>query len=137
MKFWQTQSFKTLQKAWYERLEDDGFADVEEFARDGEMRLKKSAVHVFREDDRFRDSKEAYYHFVSQQVHETVWTSDVDRLILLRHSEGRKIRHICEELELLGHRRTRGTVRFKIRRYEVIWGIREYSPRQMNNYKSA
>lgn len=130
MKFWTTNDFKALQGAWYQRLADEGFTDVEEMVGT-EMRLKKTIATVCVGEIVWRD-REAYYNFVSQKAHDTVFTSDVDRLILTLHAEGKKIKHICEELVSIGKQRTRHTVRFKIRIYEMQWGLRHYTPRQLN-----
>lgn len=132
MTFWTTPTFKALQKAWYASLKDAGFKDAEELVGD-ELVLKQNAAHPYRVATTLtRDCKEAYYHFVAQKVQETVFTSDIDRLILGRYAEGWKIRHICEELESIGKRRYRGTIRYKIRIYEMKWGLRQYTPKQLN-----
>ena len=132
MAFWKTHSFKALQAEWYARLKACGFQDAEELVGE-EMQLKQTAEHVYRGLEELQiTNKEAYYAFVSQKVQETVFQSDVDRLILVRHAEGRKIRHICEELVDMGKGRCRETIRFKIRIYQMKWGIRKWTPRQMN-----
>ncbi len=132
MRFWKTAAFKDLQAEWYSRLKATGFEDAEEMVGD-DMRLKQTAEHVYRGLDELRiTNKEAYYAFVSQKVQETVFQSDVDRLILVRHAEGRRIKHICEELVDMGKGRCRETIRFKIRIYQMKWGIRKFTPKQLN-----
>ncbi len=132
MPFWKTHSFKALQAEWYARLKAYGFEDAEEIVGD-EMKLKQTAEHVYRGLEELQiTNKEAYYAFVSQKVQETVFQSDVDRLILLRHAEGRRIKHICEELVDMGKGRCRETIRFKIRIYQMKWGIRKFTPKQLN-----
>lgn len=128
MTFWTNPHFKALQRAWYQRLEEDGFEDVERLI-DGEPTLRVTDFTRWSEDD---GGKEAYYHFVSSKIKETTFTSDVDRIILERHAEGRKIRHIREELESMGQRRCRNTICFKIRVYQAQWGIKTYTPKQLN-----
>ncbi len=132
MTFWETKHFKALQRAWYQRLKDQGFQDAEELIGT-ELVLRQTAAHPYRGQDQLgRESKEAYYYFVAQQIDDTVFATDIDRLIMLRHSEGRKICHIVAELEELGMGRTRDTVRYRIRVYEMKWGIRQYTPKQLN-----
>lgn len=132
MTFWDTKAFKTLQQAWYQRLKAEGFQDAEEVVG-GELVLKQTAAHCYRGADQLtRLTKEAYYIFVAQKVEHTVFDSDVDQLILRMHSEGRKKKQICDELASMGKRRCRNTVTFRIRVYEMKWGLREYSPKQLN-----
>jgi hypothetical protein len=134
--FWETKTFKTLQQAWYRRLKAEGFQDAEEFIA-GELVLKQSAANCYRgADQTMRVSKEAYYMFVSQQVEQTIFESDVDQLILRMHAEGKKKKHICEQLASIGKRRCRNTVTFRIRIYEMRWGIRAYTPKQLNRKAS-
>lgn len=132
MTFWKSPKFKALQEAWYQRLAASGFQDVEEMIG-FDMVLRQTAHHAYRgTDDLMRDSKADYYHLVSQKVQETEFESDVDKLILTRHAEGKKHVHICRELELLGLARNRKTIRYRIRIYEMQWGLRTYTPRQLN-----
>lgn len=132
MTFWKTQSFKALQKEWYQRLKDDGFQDAEEVV-DGKSVLKQIASHVYRNHGLFEiENKEAYYQFISQKVQETVFAKSVDRIIMSRHAEGRLRKHIVEELEEIGEPRCRNTITFRIRKYEMEWGMRQYTPKQLN-----
>ncbi len=132
MTFWKTQHFKALQKAWYRRLEDEGFADAEEMIA-GELVLKQTAQHCYRGTDEItRESKEGYFRLMASLVQEAEFTSEVDKIILTRYAEGKKIKVILEELTSMGKRRCRGTIRYKIRTYEMRWGMREYTPQQLN-----
>ncbi len=134
---WNSPEFKMLQKAWYERLESEGFRDAEELIN-GELILKETAAHNYRGlDELRRTNKEAYFHFISQHVEETAFSSAIDHLILLWHAEGKKIVQICRDLDFLGKGRCRRTVRSRIRIYEMRWGIREYTPQQLNRYAGA
>lgn len=131
MTFWKTSEFKALQQAWYQRLQAGGFQDAEELIGD-DLVLRQSASHVYRDDDPLRHSKEEYYCIVAQKVQETQFPNDIDRFILTRHAEGKKQIHICRELEQIGVRRHKVTIKFKIRIYEMQWGLRTYTPRQLN-----
>lgn len=129
MQFWKKPEFKELQKQWYEKLEAEGFEDAERIVGD-HLVLKQPAARPF--DELTRDSKEAYYVFVAQKVQETVFTSAVDQIILTGVASGKKIRHIVEDLQSQGMPRCRFTVRVKIRTYEMKWGLRQYTPKQLN-----
>lgn len=141
MTFWKTKSFKELQKAWYVRLEEEGFQDVE-LHSGNELFLKRYSFSIV--DKRCKDwplrcrqLREVYYALLSAKVHDAVFRNEVDELILVLYANGTKIKIIAEELEKLGKRRCRNAIRFIIRRYEVAWGIREYTPQQMNKYIPA
>lgn len=131
MTFWKTEHFKKLQQAWYQRLERDGFQDAEEIVGD-ELVLRQRAAHPYRnDDDLMREVKEDYYRILSQKVQGVVFRSEVDRLILTRYCEGKKIKLICEELRAKGTPRFRHAIRFTVRKYEALWGLRHYTPRQL------
>ena len=132
LSYWTTTHFKALQKAWYQRLEESGFEDAEVLVGH-EMELRQTADHDFyAASDLKRTTAAAYYQFVSRKVQETVFTNDIDRIIMSRHAEGAKQKAIVDELASLGIKRVRETIRFKIRVYEMKWGIRSYTPRQLN-----
>ena len=127
MTYWKTPTFKSLQQAWYARLEANGFLDAEELSDDGELRLRMPRGNKIED----REIRENYYRLISQKVQETVFTNEIDLLILTRHSEGTDAKDICEELKKLGTPRHRHTVRFTVRRYETRWGIRSYTPEKL------
>lgn len=132
MTYWKIPSFRALQQTWYERLRDEGFQDAEEFV-DGEMVLKHSAVHPCQLKDKTTcETKEEYYRVLAQRAQESSFQNDVDHFILALYAEGKKIKLICEELQKRGTRRCRNTVTFTVRRYEMKWGLRVYSPKQLN-----
>lgn len=132
MTFWKRPEFKALQKQWYQRIEEEGFEDAEELIGD-DLVLKQTASSAYGSlDEITRESKEAYYTFVAQKVQETEFKSPVDRTILAGVASGRKIRDIVEDLHNQGTPRCRFTVRIKIRTYEMKWGLRQYTPKQLN-----
>lgn len=133
MTFWQTPSFKALQEVWYQRLKAEGFQDAEEIVG-GELVLRQSAAHPYRHHDELGiTAKEAYYRLLAQQVQVAAeFQTEVDRVILTMFAEGAKLKKIAEELEKRGERRCRGTIRYRIRTYEMRWGLREYTPKQLN-----
>jgi hypothetical protein len=139
MTYWESAFFKKLQAAWYKKLADSGFVDAEELVR-GEMELRQTAA-----PQSFRDStaiqvcaKAEYYQVLGELVELHDFDSHVDRTILTMFAEGAKIRAICEALSggipslKARRRRCRGTIRYTIRKYEMAWGLREYSRRQLN-----
>ncbi len=131
MTFWKTQHFKSLQLAWYKRLEAEGFRDAEEMIGD-DLVLRQNAAHPYRDQDELtREIKENYYRLISQKVQETEFRNEIDRLILMGHCEGKKATEICEELKDRGTPRFRHAIRFTVRRYEVLWGLRVYTPQQL------
>lgn len=134
MTYWQSESFKSLQAAWYERLAKDGFEDAEELVA-GEMVLKQVAAHPYRTADELGiTTKESYYRLLGQNVQQSNFQSDIDRLILTMFAEGAKMKKIGDALRTMGHRRCRNTICFTIRKYEMRWGLRSYTPKQLNRY---
>lgn len=132
MTYWKSQPFKALQRAWYAKLREHGFDDAEEMVAD-EMRLKQSATFPYRHVDELGiTTKETYYSLLSQYVQESVFQNDIDHLIMSMFAEGSKIKRIVEALEKRGEARCRGTVRYTIRKYEMKWGMKDYSPKQLN-----
>jgi hypothetical protein len=137
--YWQTAFFKKLQQAWYAKLEASGFVDAEEQVQ-GEMVLRQSATpHSFRDGTATEVTARAeYYQVLGEMVEAFEFDSEIDRTILTMFAEGAKIRSICEALSRgipslrQRRRRCRGTVRFTIRKYEMQWGLRKYSPRELN-----
>lgn len=137
MTYWRTKHFKAIQTEWYEKLKDDGFDDAEELIGE-EMMLRQIAAHPYRGmDDLGITTKKAYYRFLSQRVQETQFESSIDYLILSLFSEGTKIHSIVKALEAVGDRRCRGTIRYTIRKWEMRWGLREYSLKQLNRKEPA
>lgn len=140
MTFWKSQAFKALQKDWYKRLEASGFRDVEKIVGD-DMRLRefnpmrsRDPKHADNKNKRklAREMKELYYRLIYHHVQEAIFPTFVDELIMTWHADGRRIKDICAELEKFGEKRCRVTVRITIRRYEMAWGMREYTPKQLN-----
>ena len=135
MTFWKSQAFKALQKDWYQRLEGSGFQDAEQEIA-GEHVLKQSAAHPYQNvrHELDRTSKEAYYRLMAHLVHRTVFSNEKDRIILTMFADGAKIKDICEELtrQGWGWGISRHAIRFRIRTYEMRWGLREYTPKQLN-----
>lgn len=78
------------------------------------------------------EAKESYFLQLGARVATSVFQSDVDRLILTMAADGAKIKHITEALEQRGTRRCRMTVRMTIRKYEVAWGLRQWTAKQLN-----
>lgn len=132
MTYWKSPSFKAMQRAWYDKLAEEGFQDAEELIS-GEMVLRQIAAHPYRGQDELSIStKEDYYRILGQKLEEASFKNDVDRMILSFFAIGTKIQRIIEILQREGKTRCRGTIRFTIRKYEMKWGLRAYTPKQLN-----
>lgn len=133
MTFWKSPDFKALQEYWYRLLESQGFQDAEMTRGDRHV-LKQDSEHLYRtnKDPLRRENKETYYRMLSQRVHEAEYKRDIDRLIMTWYAECKEIASICEELERMGQRRCRTSIRYIIRKYEMAWGIRKYTRRQLH-----
>ena len=135
MSYWKSPHFRTLQKIWYQRLEETGFQDHERFVGNNSELIQFSVNAYKSMDQTRRENKAAYFNLLSQNLHYAEFASKVDELILTWYADGKKIKVICEELERLGERRCRGTIRYTIRKYEMKWGMRQYTPKQLNQKK--
>lgn len=132
--YWKKQDFKALQKTWYQRLEEAGFRDIECIV-EGKYVLKANSFHIHKgEDPLILENKRIYFILISQRFEGESFGSEVDRLILFMYSNGKRIKEICEALARKGESRCRRTVRVIIRRYEMKWGLRKYSRKELNNY---
>jgi hypothetical protein len=139
--------FRKLQREWYKKLEESGFKDIERF-KDDELVFKRSGIDNSRCIEWYIEAtdlgtieelsegaiKAEYFRIIAQTAkdEETTYRNEVDRHILIRHSEGAKIKTIVTELQELGMPRHRLSVRFIIRRYEMLWGLRRWTRRQLN-----
>lgn len=133
MKFWENPHFKCLQKEWYAKLRDDGFADAERSV-DGEPMLSQFAVNCYRDQPRaIREERAAYFTSLCRLIETAPFDSEADRLILTRHAEGAKYSTISRELEARGLKSHRQTIRFTVRRYEHRWGLRRWRNDQLRS----
>lgn len=131
--------FRKLQQEWYEKLQEQGFKDIEKIKGD-DLVLSQSATYCFRNVDEFtRELKAEYFRCLAQWVHDeqTVFKNKVHKYILTRHAEGAKGKEIVNELVELGHYRCRNSICFIIRKYEMAWGIRSYNLKELNVKKKA
>lgn len=131
MTFWKAAHFKELTKEWYKRLKEDGFQDIEQ----DERYLKENSYKAYQGADEItRDTKLLYFTLLTHHIGRAEFKTEVDRIVLLMRSEGAKIKSICDYLSSIGESRTRVTVRIIIRRYEMAWGMREYTSNQLGRY---
>lgn len=130
--FWKAKEFKALQKQWYQRLSDEGFKDAETLSEKC-LTLKKIQERPYcAVAEVVRETREAYYTLMAQKVQEAVFRNEIDRLIMIWHADGMKACAIGRELTAIGEYRNRNTIRYLIRRYEHAWGMREYTPKELN-----
>lgn len=145
--------FEELKSEWYKKLEETGFIDIE-YERppqpseqafmvygDGKRHLIQTETACMRRwlslNSLKRTTSEEYFRTLSQVAMDenTSYRNSTDRHILQRYSEGAKIVVIMQELEERGTSRRRNSIRFIIRRYEFIWGIRSWTKKQLNHYQ--
>lgn len=147
MSYWQSTDFKALQKAWYERLENEGFADAETLV-DGDMVLKDAAPQHHERVERNFHERDSYFNVIQQLIVDTAFDRESDRIILTMHADGANYSEILDALRLQGPRypprfrsplmrcrRCRNTIWWTIRRYEMRWGLRKYTRRQLGDYR--
>lgn len=128
------EKFKSLQKYWYDILKVSGFEDIEKLVG-GELVLKQGADHhLWNVNQLDKEMREEYFTIITHKVNdeETVFRNEVDRIVMQGHAMGAMIRDIIHTLNTHGETRSRASVRYIIRRYEMAWNIRQYTPRQLN-----
>jgi len=136
MTFWKSTVFKELQAEWQKRLEADGFRDIEKMCG-AQMELRQFANHSFMANltrEEMQD-RETYFNKIVDYINATKFRNEVERLILQWHADGKRLIDIQADLIAAGYYRCKNAVRFTIRRYEMRWGLRAYSPSQLNKYR--
>lgn len=140
MKFWERPEFIAMQRDWYARLKDLGFEDVEEAGYDERIRhdmplLAQGPIAA----DRRR-----YCELLAERLETATFANPTDELIMQMRAEGARIKEIVEKIveagsgpvyvrraEHFGETYVRRAVRYRIRVYEMKWGLRSYTAKQL------
>lgn len=149
--FWKTKQFKSLLNQWNKKLEQSGFEDAEiELKHD--RALRQRATNSYRQANQLeRDSRLNYFRQISYFANNTsivngesglslfeyaCFPNELEKIVMIRHSEGAAIKEIIDELKNIlqdvGDESRRKTVRFIIRKWQMKWGIRSWSLKQLN-----
>ena len=127
--------FEKLRAQWYEKLAQSGFKDREDLI-DGELKLQEEAPFIRYKcmPPHIKAAKGEYYQVINNRVNddETKFRNETDRYVMMRHSEGAQIKQITDELNILSAERDRKTIRIMIRRYEMAWGLKSYTRKELN-----
>ncbi len=130
--FWRTKKFKTLIVVWNKKLEISGFKDAEIEVK-GDRALKQRATNAYRQASELeRESRLEYYSFLGYLAHNTKFEDLTEQLIMIRHSEGYEDKEIVEELKSMGCSKHRQTVSYIIKRWQMKWGVKNWSLKQRN-----
>lgn len=119
--------FKKLKALWDKRLSSEGFDELGEQSQT----LKRFEPPFLRLKSVEIEERRRYYESINDAIAKTKFRSERDRYILTRHAEGAMIKTIAEELHLMGHTKRASTVTTIIRRYQMAWGIRTYTRKQL------
>jgi len=137
MEFWKAKKFKELNTEWNKKLKESGFEDLEVETK-GERLLKQRAANSYRQANELeRQTRLDYFLLLGYLAHNTKFDSSFDQLVMLRHSEGKTIKEIVDEISKNGISRDRKTIRYIIRRWQMRWGIRNWKLKQMNLKKTV
>lgn len=124
-KFWQSQTFKELEKEWDEKLKESGFEDAEK-AIGGIRVLRQRASNCYRSVSAVqRENKQRYFELLNSHSALELFEDRIEALIMARRASGYKIKQICEELRAMNERCHRQTIRLIIQKYELKWGIKK------------
>lgn len=135
--FWRTKDFKSLIRTWNKKLDESGFTDAEVELRDDRV-LKQRATNSYRQASQLeRESRLEYFVLLGQLAHNTSFNNELERFVMLKHAEGASIKEIVDEINQKGIGRDRKTIRYIIRRWQMKWGIKHWSLKQMNLKKQV
>lgn len=131
MAFWKNKQFKDLQKAWYERLFEFGFTDIEK----NENLMQYSENSYRQANELERSSKLKYYTLLDQHIREKAPEFDcsIDYYVMHKFARGLTNKQICELLEGMDKPRHRKTLMYIRRKYENRWEIRVWKPEQLKS----
>lgn len=127
MKYYQTKQFRELEGAWEGKLKESGFEDIEK--RVGSKKVMKNHNDHASHYHKRLEEKAEYYRILNECFLREIF---VDHKIMRDFVAGRKRAEIFRELLAMGHSIEYETVRFIVRRYEYRWGIKHYTPKEMN-----
>jgi hypothetical protein len=134
MKFYENEEFKRQQKEWYAKLKDSGFKDIENILRDELVLAQYSTRFTFSPE--VSHLKMLYFQAITECVNLESFDCEIEELVMFMLSDGKLIKEISEELKARGLKRShRETIRYIIRKYEVKWGLRNYSPSQLSFHR--
>lgn len=127
-----TKQFLKTQLEWYQILQKHGFVDQEQ-VKGTELVLKQRSTNVYRQADATtRESKREYFLMLSRNLSKQKKISEVEAKIIHLFSDGIRRKEIAEILNINRH-----TIGFIIRRWEHRWGIRTWTPKQLDaNWKA-
>lgn len=121
--FWRKKTFRLLSQEWNKKLEQSGFKDIETELKIGERVLKKGANNCFSKADDFKkETTLEYYLFLGHLAHNTLFPSDLEKHVMIRHSEGKTYREIAIEIKKHRH-----SVEFIVKRWQTTWGVKSWS----------
>ena len=130
--FWRTKVFKVLSKEWNDRLKITGFIDAE-IELKNDRALKQRATNSYRQATELeRESRLEYYCFLGYLTNNTLFPTELEKHIMVRHADGATIKEIVQEISSRGISRDRKTVRRIIRRWQTKWGIINWSLKEMH-----
>jgi len=128
VKFWRTKEFRILSKDW----NDLDIEDIEVEIK-GEKQLKQRATNSYRQATPLeRETRLEYYCLLSSLALNTIFPNELEKLVMNLHADGLSMREIIDEIKKQGFIRERQTIRYIIRRWQMNWGIKSWTPKQMN-----
>src|SRR5271155_1561759 len=95
--FWRKKTFKLLLVEWNKKLENAGFDDAE-VQLEEDRALKQRSSNSYRQANELeRETRLEYYCFLGHLVGSTIFPNELEKFILIMHSEGHTIREIVDE----------------------------------------
>lgn len=124
---WKNRQLKIQLKVWNEKLKQSGFEDAEVELKN-DRALKQRATNAYRQASPLeREARLDYYRILGHLSQNTEFTTELERNVMTLYANGSTICEIAGQIN-----RHRQTIRHIIRRWQMRWGIRHWSPKQMN-----
>ena len=123
MNFWRSPKFKVLHLEWDRRLKEEGLKD----------KLDSIASTTYgKASELERETRREYYLIVERKIEHAKFSCPLHKVIMFLHSQGFNAREITFRINELGYQECYRTVGFIVRRYQKLWGLKNWSSSQMN-----
>ena len=119
-----TREFQSLHKAWTQKLEAEGFKDIEESTAAGEM-LKTWDSHYFAsryEPDIF-SARQEYFELAERYIKTGYFESDLEKRVWTLHAKGHYLREIARMLRTKNNHINKDNVHAIVARVRSRMGV--------------
>ncbi len=116
-------NFAKLQKLWYKKLKDEGFADIEHASGALDRPLTKH-----RREPIEIEVIQYYYYMASTFLVEYKFENEIDKIVWTYHCEGLSVRNISGLLAKIGVVKKKDSVWYIVKRLEKLMKDKYLAP---------